>query len=143
MVTFQEGFRRLVEGDPTLRALFTTRQPRYRYFQATDGAMFFWTTETMGDGKYVSGIYQPYGEGSRSGKAKVTKWKPVRQVHHATRRAAKTRALTLWTAHDKAHPEWAAEREARRIARNDAVRLRWYRRTGRWPDSWGPIPEEG
>lgn len=131
-------------GDPAiqdvLRAI-SPRQPRYRYWESPDGTMFVYTTEKMGDGKYASAIYQPTGKGSRSGvKAKVTEWKPVREVRHGTRKAAKDRALRLWTAHDKAHPEWGAAREAKREARNDAVRLRYFRRTGRWQERWGPVP---
>jgi hypothetical protein len=142
MASFQEDLASFVNSDPTLRALFTpARQPRYRYWQSPDGAMFFWTTETLAEGKYASGIYQPYGPGARSGTAKVTQWKPVRVVEHSTRKAARARALRLWTAADKAHPEWSAAREDRRQARNDAVRLRYYRRTGKWLEQWGPVPE--
>ena len=139
---FATRFRDLIERDPTLRSMFATRQPRYRYWQTPDGAMYFWTTETLGDDKYASGIYQPYGPGSRSGKAKVTQWRPVRVVHHSTRKAAKARALALFRAAGAKHPEWQAEVQNRHDKRQHTLRLRWSRHTGTWRDEWGPRPEE-
>lgn len=98
----REIVRRL-NADPAIRAVLdyiSPRQPRYRYFESPDGTMFIWTTEKMGDGKYASAIYQPTGSGSRSGKA--TTWRKVREVHHATRRAAKARALALYRKYEEA-----------------------------------------
>jgi hypothetical protein len=94
-----------LNADPTIRALlasFTPREPRYRYWQTPDGTMFLYTTEKFSDGKYGSAIMAPYGKGSRSGKKNVTAWKPTREVHHATRKAAKARALKLYNEHDRA-----------------------------------------
>lgn len=75
------------------------REPSYRYYQTDDGAMFIWTTERMGDGKFASAIFRPYGPGSRSGKRNVTRWRTQREVHHRTRRAAKARAYSLYRDH--------------------------------------------
>ena len=72
------------------------REPRHRYWETPDGRMFLYTTEKFSDGKYGSAVMQPYGPGSRSGKQKVTRWKPTREVHHATRKAAKARAYRLY-----------------------------------------------
>jgi len=149
MSDYETEIMRRLNADPTIRALFAPpKQPRYRYFQTPDGTMFIWTTEKMGDGKYASAIYQPTGEGSRSGKAKVTEWKPVREVRHATRVAAKARALKLWRDHNTAHPEWVAADQARRERAQAAfnkrqadLRLRWFSRTGTWRPEWGPTPE--
>jgi len=92
----QEIMDRL-NADPTIRALFSSgRDPRYRYWQTPDGAMFIYTTEKMADGKYASAIYRPTGKGSRSGRRKVTQWTRTREVHHATRKAAKARAYRLF-----------------------------------------------
>lgn len=86
-------------ADPTIRELLRAlnpRDPRYRYWQTPDGAMFVYTTERMSDGKYASAIYQPTGKGSRMGKAHVTGWRITREVHHVARKAAKARALALY-----------------------------------------------
>jgi len=133
-----------LNADPTIQALFGGgRQASWCYFETRDGWMFVWTTERMGDGKYHSAIQQPYGEGSRSGdKRKITRWKPVREVGHSTRTAAKARALRLCRAHANEHPEWRDADAARQQARNQAVRLRYFQRTGRWPETWGPKPGE-
>jgi len=52
------------------------REPRWRYFQARGGPMFFWTVERYDadaghehPGRYVSGAYEPVGPGARSGRA--------------------------------------------------------------------------
>ena len=79
--------------------LIGERDPRSRYFQTSDGTMFLWTTERMGDGKYGSAVYVPKGPGSRSGKRAVTRWEVSRERHHATRRAAKDRAYRLFLQH--------------------------------------------
>ena len=86
--------------DPVLRELFAPpREARYRYWQTEDGWRFHYTTEKMGDGKYASAIYAPHGKGSRSGRKAVTEWHVRREVHHATRRAAKARAYELFAQH--------------------------------------------
>jgi hypothetical protein len=98
-----------VTDDPILRELsaeltavlqrLMPHQPNYRYWETADGRMFLYTTEVFEDGKYGSAIMQPYGPGARSGKKNVTRWKPVREVHHLTRKAAKARAYRLYTEH--------------------------------------------
>jgi hypothetical protein len=96
---------RRLNADPVLRevlASFTPRQPRYRYWETPDGRMFLYTTEKFDDGKYGSAVMQPYGSGSRSGKGRVERWKPVREVHHSTRKAAKARAYRLFSEHKAA-----------------------------------------
>jgi hypothetical protein len=81
-----------------LGALFP-RAARYRYWEAPDGRQFVYTTERMGDGKFASAIYVPKGKGARSGKKAVTRLSPSREVHHATRRAARARAYALYQKH--------------------------------------------
>ena len=100
MTQVEDEIVRRLNADPALRALLAPpRAPRYRYWETPDGRMFLYTTETFPDGKYGSGIMQPYGPGARSGRKRVTRWKPVREVHHATRKAAKARAYRLFTEH--------------------------------------------
>lgn len=72
------------------------REPRWRYFAKGNGPMFYWTVEPDGTGKYQSGVYRPYGKGSRSGKA--TRWKLDDEAisRHALRKDAKARALRLY-----------------------------------------------
>lgn len=98
---FSEEFNRAM-------ARIMGRAPRIRYFQKGNGPMFFWAVEKYDDdantrfrGRYVSGVYQPRGRGSRSNKA--TSW----EVDDSTlsgsslRREAKARALRLYN-------EWRA-----------------------------------
>jgi hypothetical protein len=86
---FQRALNRMLES-----AL--GREPRYRYFQRSNGPMFFWTVEKAGDGRYHSGVYRPYGPGSRSGQA--TRWKMDDDAYgrHELRKDAKARALRLF-----------------------------------------------
>jgi hypothetical protein len=72
------------------------REPRYRYFQRSNGPMFFWTVEKAGDGKYHSGVYVPVGKGSRSGKAQSWKLDDDEYARHALRKDAKARALRMF-----------------------------------------------
>lgn len=80
------------------------REPRWRYFQRDGGPMFFWSTERYDDdsphhaGHYVSGVYEPYGPGSRSGKS--DRWRLVEDSLSgaALRKDAKARALRLFRA---------------------------------------------
>jgi hypothetical protein len=78
------------------------RAPRWRYFQHAGGPMCFWTVERYDDdadhehaGLYVSGVYEPYGPGSRSGKALTFRIAPGSESGHRLRKDAKARALRL------------------------------------------------
>ena len=76
------------------------RQPRWRYFEVGQ-TKFCWTTEPLPpDERYRSFVYQPEGKGSRDARGgwRAQSWKPVREVSHKTRRAAKARALRLYRA---------------------------------------------
>ena len=78
------------------------RQPRFRYFECkTCRRGFLWTVERLGDERYASAVLVPYGKGSRSGDP--VGWKNRLEVHHATRKAAKARALRLYRAHIPDH----------------------------------------
>jgi len=91
----------IINGDATLRSLFAaTRQPRFRYWQASDGTMFLWTTERFSDGKFASAVLVPTGPGARSGRRKVTSWRTTREVHVQSRALAKARALRLFKQHE-------------------------------------------
>lgn len=86
-------------ADPAIREILGSlygRQPRYRYWETPDGAMYLYTTEKFSDGKYGSAVLRPTGKGSRSGKRNVQEWRTTREVHHATRKAAKARAYRLY-----------------------------------------------
>jgi hypothetical protein len=72
------------------------REPRYRYFQRSNGPMFFWTVEKAGDGRYHSGVYAPVGKGSRSGRATAWRLDDDQYSRHALRKDAKARALRLF-----------------------------------------------
>ena len=83
-------------------AEFQGREPRWRYFQARGGPMFFWTVERYDAdaghehaGRYVSGAYEPVGPGARSGRAGSFRLAPDSLSVHALRRDAKARALRL------------------------------------------------
>lgn len=91
------------------------REARWRYFQKHNGPMFVWTVEPfnlryggVGQGKYESVVYKPYGPGSRKGRG--TRWKRDESTSslHILRRDAKDRAWRLfkeWEAeHAKARP---------------------------------------
>jgi hypothetical protein len=93
---FQAAMRRITES-------VLGREPRYRYFQSGNGPMFFWTVERAGDGRYHSGVYRPYGPGSRSGKASRWKMDDDEYSRHELRRDAKARALRMFR-------EWKASR---------------------------------
>jgi len=84
-------FRKLIESDPTLRALFTVRQPAYRYFrQLPCQDQYFWTVEPIkykGKLRYASGIYK-YIASKKS-------FKLTQARYHAKRKDAKARAWKL------------------------------------------------
>jgi len=87
-----DDFRRIVESDPTLRAMFTVMQPKYRYYHHKGKEdQYFWTVQTIkhkGKKRYASGIY------------KFIKTRNVyrltAQQYHAKRKDAKDRALGLY-----------------------------------------------
>lgn len=82
------------------------REARWSYWQKGSGPMFVYNTERIhtrdpsdpGDGRFESCVYEPYGPGSRSGKA--TRWR-VRDGSrslHDLRRDAKARAYRMYQA---------------------------------------------
>lgn len=79
------------------------REPRWRYFARGNGPMFYWTTERDGTGKYQSGVYRPYGPGSRSDKANRWQIADDEISRHALRKDAKARALRLFREWKAAH----------------------------------------
>jgi len=125
---------------------YTERDPRYRYYAcAACQARFHWTTERMGDGKFHSARYQPTGPGSQSGKPRT--WVLRDERAHNQRQAAKRRAWTLYTNHlasthdTRLHRAYREAQDAAQGARNQAVRLAYFRRTGKWDPAWGPTPD--
>lgn len=83
-------------------AALSPRDPRYRYWECRDcTAQFHYTTERMGDGKFASAAYLPRGKGSRSGDPQ--EWVLHQERHHNQRKAAKSRALHLFTVHRATH----------------------------------------
>jgi hypothetical protein len=90
--TANDLFRAIVENDPTLREMFTVRQPAYRYFSVRGCKdMFFWTTEAIthkGKRRYASGIYK-YAASRKT-------YRLTRAKYHAQRKDAKTRASSLY-----------------------------------------------
>lgn len=84
------------------------REPRYRYFETTDGWQFHWTVEKMGNGKYAFGMYRPRGKGSRMSKKKqnellrkgaVLQIELVEEAYYTLRKDAKEKALTRYRQH--------------------------------------------
>lgn len=101
----------MTEVSPELRAalnrmvqMHVSREPRWRYFGARGGPMFFWTVEKYDEdahwskvaGRYVSGVYKPIGKGARSGAATRFELVESKCTGHKTRKAAKARALRLY-----------------------------------------------
>lgn len=112
--TPEEAIRDRLISDERIRERlldFLPRDARSRYFQTSDGTMFAWTTERLGDGKFASGVYVPKGPGSRSGKRNVTRWEVARELHHATRKGAKSRAYRMFLQHRARLDERLARRE--------------------------------
>jgi hypothetical protein len=84
------------EFNNMMRDLFPemfARSPRYSYWTGPRGEMYCCTTEPL-NGKFVCWTYQPFGEGSRTGKAK--QWKMVDRVEFARRKVAKARAYSRY-----------------------------------------------
>jgi hypothetical protein len=72
--------------------------PRSRYFCfPRSQARFCWSTEAT-EGKYFSWVWAPRGPGARTGKA-IT-FERTKTMTHATRKAAKARALRLYSQAD-------------------------------------------
>ncbi len=84
----------IINSDATLRGLFTTRTPSYRYFHHKGSEdQYFWTTEAVrhnGKMRFASGIY-------RYRKTKKA-FRLTQASYHGKRKDAKTRALKLWEA---------------------------------------------
>ena len=82
----------IINSDPVLRSLFTTRTPSYRYFHHKgSNDQYFWTTEPVkhnGKMRFASGIY-------RYLKTKKA-FRLTQAGYHAKRKDAKARALRLW-----------------------------------------------
>ena len=84
----------IINSDPVLRNLFTTRTPSYRYFHHKGRQdRYFWTTEPVkhnGKMRYASGIYR-YLTTKKA-------FRLTQASYHAKRKDAKARALKLWEA---------------------------------------------
>ena len=82
----------IINSDATLRGLFTTRTPSYRYFHHKGSEdQYFWTTESVKHNRkmrFASGVY-------RCLKTKKA-FRLTRAGYHAKRKDAKARALRLW-----------------------------------------------
>jgi len=92
---FQNKLEQIINNDAVLSGIFNSgREPNWRYFhvgRSMDQAakrgfpLFAWQTERTPDGKYLSWVWQPKGEG----------WDRVKTVTHSKRKAAKDRALRM------------------------------------------------
>ncbi len=97
-MTVQEDLERLINSDATLRGLFP-RSARYRYWHKA-GREFHYTTETV-DGKYWAQEFKPVGPGSQTivrGHSKAQHLVEVRRMGFRTRKLARARALSWYTA---------------------------------------------
>ncbi len=88
---------------------FMPREARWSYWQDGNGPMFVYNTEPVrtmygspADGKFESCVFEPYGPGSRSGKAKTWREQKDSRSIHDLRKDAKARAYRLYQ-------EWQAE----------------------------------
>lgn len=89
----------IVAREPSLRDLLMPRTASYSYWRHGQ-FMYAYTTKRV-RGAWLSYVYVPKGEGSRSGEHRkwtVTSWQAQDKVRHSTRRAAKARAAKLWLA---------------------------------------------
>jgi len=92
-------------------AALLPRRARWAYWQDGNGPMFVYNTERLRlpeggpcDGKFESAIFEPYGPGSRSGKATRWRKRAGSSTCHALRRDAKARAWRLYQEHLGAAP---------------------------------------
>jgi hypothetical protein len=94
-------FRQIMEDIAADHPYLFPREARWRYFGSLNGRgwAFAWTTEKV-RGKYQSFAWKPAKGG----------WERVRTVEHATRKAAKARALRMAA---QRHPERYAKAGAR------------------------------
>lgn len=91
---------------------FMPREARFAYWQKDNGPMFVYNTERINtrnpddraNGCFESAVFEPYGPGSRTGKA--TRWRKKKDSSslHDLRRDAKARAYRLYR-------EWLESRE--------------------------------
>ncbi len=88
----RNDFESIIRSNPTLRAMFTVKSPKYRYFYHKGSKnQYFWTVEPVKHGgklRYASGIY-------RYIKTKK-QLKLTNESYHAKRKDAKARALELY-----------------------------------------------
>jgi len=89
-----DDFRRIIENDPTLRAMFTVRLPSYRYYEIGKD-QYFWTTERVkhkGKMRFASGVYKCLNPKDKVRLA----FKLTRECYHVKRKDAKARAWKLY-----------------------------------------------
>lgn len=79
------------------------REPRMTQWACEDGWYVGYSTERMGDGKFGTYAYRPYGPGARTNRAGT--WRLVYERHYAKRATARARALALYRKHS---PKWSA-----------------------------------
>lgn len=80
------------------------REARWAYWQDGTGPMFVYNTERIAtrdpddpaNGQFESAVFEPYGPGSRSGKAKTWRVRRDSRSLHVLRRDAKERAYRLY-----------------------------------------------
>jgi hypothetical protein len=83
---------------------FLPREARWAYWQDKNGPMFVYNTERIhtydpndkANGKFESAVFEPYGPGSRSGKATRWRVKDDSRSLHDLRKDAKARAYRLY-----------------------------------------------
>jgi len=88
----RQALENIINSDPVLIQLFTSRSPAYRYYHHKGYKhQYFWTTEPVqhnGKKRFVSGIYHFI-------KSKNL-YKLSKEKYHAKKKDAKIRALQLW-----------------------------------------------
>ena len=96
-----------LELTPEMQGLLNRMMPkeaRWAYWQDGNGPMFVYNTERLvlrdqsdpANGKFESCVFEPYGPGSRSGKAKTWREQKDSRAAHYLRRDAKARAYRLY-----------------------------------------------
>jgi hypothetical protein len=99
----------LYENDPETWAplVMPEGSAAQRLWNAEDGWIIVYTTERVDRGrwadKFVTMLYKPHGKGARSGKAE--EWRRTYARAFSSRKAAKARALDLYSEHS---PKWLA-----------------------------------
>mgnify|MGYP001574542938 CR=1 FL=1 len=101
----RQTLENIINSDPVLRDLFSTRSPSYRYFHHKGSKdQYFWTTEAIkynGKLRFVSGIYRYLKTQNL--------YRLTNATYHAKRKDAKARALQLWESGLTANKEASAE----------------------------------